>query len=200
LRTVGASRPFTANLRAGRRARIDDRGSLHVPKRSPHRWTSQPVPGGVATVAYLPELLHLEPPQPFTEDVRFVLAPTRRWVEEQADALEGKFGAEAPDPAWAVLGRLLTCDPSTSGPRRGGRCRAPPGYITRARSLGRRSCPSFAYSRTGVAPGGVSPGLGVRCGNPGGGGVSFCPPPGEGWGAGPVDFSFRAVLDRPWSG
>jgi hypothetical protein len=101
--SVGASKPFTANLRAGRKARIEDRSSLQIPKSSPHRWTSQTVPGGVATVAYLPELLHLEPPVPFTETARFVLAPPALWVDEQAEALEAEFGEEARAAARAAL-------------------------------------------------------------------------------------------------
>lgn len=101
--TVGAAKPFTANLRAGRRASIDDRVRIEVPRSSEHRWTTQPVPGGVVTVAYLPELFHLEPPVPFTDDVRFVMAPSRRWVDEQARALEEELGDDARDAARAAL-------------------------------------------------------------------------------------------------
>jgi hypothetical protein len=41
------------------------------------------VPGGVVTVAYLPELFHLEPARPDEDPVRFVLAPDERWLEAQ---------------------------------------------------------------------------------------------------------------------
>jgi hypothetical protein len=61
------------------------------------------VPGGVVTVAYLAELFHLEPPVPFTEDVRFVMAPASRWVEREAEALRDEFGSEARDAARAAL-------------------------------------------------------------------------------------------------
>lgn len=101
--TVGESKPFTANLRAGRNARIEDRQALHVPRSSGHRWITHAVPGGVITVAYLPELFHLEPPVPFTDDARFVMAPRRAWVDAQAEVLEEDFGADARDAARAAL-------------------------------------------------------------------------------------------------
>lgn len=102
--TTGAARLFTANLRAGRRARIGERGPrLQLPKSSQHRWTTQPVPGGIVTVAYLPELFHLDPPVPFTEDVRFVMAPARAWIERQGGLLEPDFGADAAEAARAAL-------------------------------------------------------------------------------------------------
>jgi hypothetical protein len=101
--TVGEAKPFVANLRAGRAARIERGGALQVPKSGGHRWVCQAVPGGVVTVAYLAELFHLEPPVPFTEDVRFVMAPARRWVESEAEALADEFGADARDAARAAL-------------------------------------------------------------------------------------------------
>lgn len=101
--TVGEARPFTANLRAGRPARIEHSGSLQIPKSSGHRWRSQPVPGGVVTIAYLPGLFHLEPPVPFTGRIGFVMAPARRWVEREAPALAAEFGDEARDAARAAL-------------------------------------------------------------------------------------------------
>jgi hypothetical protein len=101
--TVGESKPFTANLRAGRNARIEDRQALQVPRSSGHRWATHIVPGGLITVAYLPELFHLEPPVPFTDDARFVMAPRRAWVDAQAELLEDDFGADARDAARAAL-------------------------------------------------------------------------------------------------
>jgi len=101
--TVGEAKPFVANLRAGRAARIERGGALQIPKSSGHRWVTQAAPGGVVTVAYLAELFHLEPPVPFTEDVRFVMAPARRWVDREAEALRGEFGADARDATRAAL-------------------------------------------------------------------------------------------------
>ncbi|MFW6012213.1 MAG: hypothetical protein ACOC92_00715 [bacterium] len=105
--TPGLAKPFAANLRAGRVARTTRRHHglrLQIPKSSPHRWTTQQVPGGIITVAYLPELLHLEPQMPFAdEDVRFLLAPALRWVEAQAETLQGDFGPDAADAARAAL-------------------------------------------------------------------------------------------------
>ncbi len=101
--TVGEAKPFVANLRAGRAARIERGGGLQIPKSSGHRWVNQAVSGGVVTVAYLAELFHLEPPVPFTEDVRFVMAPARRWVDREADTLGAEFGADARDTARAAL-------------------------------------------------------------------------------------------------
>lgn len=102
--TVGEYRALTANLRAGRTAEVDGGPSLQVPRSSSHRWVSQPVPGGVVTAAYLPELFHLEPPVPFTEEgVGFVMAPARSWVEREAEALRPELGEDAEDGARAAL-------------------------------------------------------------------------------------------------
>lgn len=102
LGTDQESRAFTANFRAGRLAEADgDR--FQAPKRSPHRWVTQRVPGGVVTVAYLPQLFHLEPPAPCCQDVRFVFSPPRWWLERQAERLEPEYGAEAWEAARAAL-------------------------------------------------------------------------------------------------
>jgi len=61
------------------------------------------VPGGLVTVAYLPELFHLEPALPFAEDVRFVLAPPHWWIDEQAAQLAPELGEDAADVARAAL-------------------------------------------------------------------------------------------------
>ena len=50
------SSPFTANFRAGRKAGTTGE-ILEIPKRGPHRWSFQKVPGGV-TVAYFPSLFN----------------------------------------------------------------------------------------------------------------------------------------------
>lgn len=101
--TTGATRAFTMNLRSGRPAELSTRDRLEVPKSSDHRWVSRPVPGGVITVAYLPELFHLDPPVPFADDARFVFAPSRRWIDRQAGHLASEFGADSRETARAAL-------------------------------------------------------------------------------------------------
>jgi hypothetical protein len=99
----GAAKPFTANLRAGRRVTVAGGDRIEVPRSSEHRWSVRPVPGGVVTVCSLPELFHLEPPVPFTDDVCFVMAPSRRWVDEQAGQLVSEHGEDARDVVRAAL-------------------------------------------------------------------------------------------------
>jgi hypothetical protein len=96
------SHPFTANLRGGRKAATQN-DAFEIPKRSGFRWTAQKVPGGLITVAYLPELFHLEPVVPPDGHVRFVFAPPRWWIAEQAEDLAADFGDDAPDAARAAL-------------------------------------------------------------------------------------------------
>jgi hypothetical protein len=100
--TERESQPFTANLRAGRKA-VSGNDALELLKRGGHRWTFQKVPNGLVTVAYLPELFHLEPVQASAESIRFVFAPPLWWITEQAAALAADFGDEAEDAARAAL-------------------------------------------------------------------------------------------------
>jgi len=102
LGTDREAHPFTANLRAGARATAG-REVVQLPKRAPHLWSTQKVPGGIVTVAYLPELFHLDPASPFDEQVRFVLAPPRGWIEEQAALLAPELNDAAADAARAAL-------------------------------------------------------------------------------------------------
>ena len=102
--TAGASNAFTANLRGARTVQVQPgHERLQLPKTAGHRWVSQPVPGGIATLAYLPDLFHLQPPRPFVEDARFILAPARAWIERQAADLDAQFGDESADAAHAAL-------------------------------------------------------------------------------------------------
>jgi hypothetical protein len=101
--TEGEAQPFTTNLRAGRKA-TDNRGrTFQIAKKAVYRWQTRKVPGGAVTVAYLPELFHLEPARPDESPVRFVLAPPVTWLTEQAVRLEPEFGDEAEDAARAAL-------------------------------------------------------------------------------------------------
>jgi hypothetical protein len=99
--TERESHPFTANFRAGRKARSRFE-ALDLPRRAPHRWTTQKVPGGLVTVAYIPALFHLEPAGPVEDEIRFVFAPPRWWVDEQAGELVD-LGDDARDTARAAL-------------------------------------------------------------------------------------------------
>jgi len=66
-----------------------------VQPKAGYRWTGQEVPGGVVTTVYLPQLFHLEP----VEDpgwVRFVFAPPRWWIREQAAAVRLEVTGEDP--------------------------------------------------------------------------------------------------------
>jgi hypothetical protein len=100
--TERESHPFTANFRVGRKARTQNDYVFDLPRRAPHRWSAQKVPGGVVTVAYIPALFHLEPSGPLGDDVRFVFAPPRWWVDEQAGEL-AELGEDARDTARAAL-------------------------------------------------------------------------------------------------
>jgi len=95
-------RPFTANFRGGQPALTYSGKTLAMPKKSAHRWVTQRVPGASVTMAYLPELFHLEPAI-VDEHCRFIFAPPRWWVEAQAATLTAEFGDDAHDAARAAL-------------------------------------------------------------------------------------------------
>jgi hypothetical protein len=100
--TERESNPFTANFRFGRKAGTTNE-ALEIPKRAPHRWTFQKVPGGIVTVAYIPSLFHLDPLALGDDPLRFLFAPPRWWITEQAQTLAADFGVEAEDAARAAL-------------------------------------------------------------------------------------------------
>ena len=102
LGTEQESQAFTANFRGGYTAAVG-LTAFQIPKSSPHRWSTQKVPGGVVTVAYHPDLFQLDPVAPPAERVRFLLAPPRWWIEEQARQLAADFGDEAREAARAAL-------------------------------------------------------------------------------------------------
>jgi hypothetical protein len=102
LATDQAMRPFTANFRGGRPATGDSSKTFAMPKKSAHRWVTQRVPGASVTLAYLPELFHLEPAM-VEDHCRFIFAPPRWWVEAQAATLTAEFGDDAHDAARAAL-------------------------------------------------------------------------------------------------
>ena len=102
LGTEAESQAFTSNFRGGHKAQAD-RQTFKVPKTAPHRWTTQRVPGGVITTAYLPELFHLEPAFPAPEQVQFLFAPPKWWVQRQEKTLKATWGDQAREVARAAL-------------------------------------------------------------------------------------------------
>lgn len=88
-------RAFVANLRTGRPADVRDAAGNQLPKQleTPRglglRWHFKKMekPAGVTVATgYLPDLFDLDPGI-LQEDIRFLFAPPRWWVDHQADAL-----------------------------------------------------------------------------------------------------------------
>ena len=102
LGTDSETQAFTSNFRGGRKAETE-RNTFKIPKKAPHRWTTQQVPGGVITTAYLPELFHLEPAFPAPARVNFIFAPPTWWLDRQEQALEATYGQDAREVARAAL-------------------------------------------------------------------------------------------------
>lgn len=102
LGTDSESQAFTSNFRGGRKAETE-RNTFKIPRRAPHRWTIQQVPGGVITTAYVPELFHLEPAFPAPARVSFIFAPPKWWLDRQEQALEATYGQDAREAARAAL-------------------------------------------------------------------------------------------------
>jgi hypothetical protein len=99
--TDAACRAVAANLRSGRTATAGGE-RFGMPKKIRFRWLAQRGAEATITVAYLPELFGLEPAGT-APVVRFVLAPSRRWLLAQAEQLRGEFGEGAHDAARAAL-------------------------------------------------------------------------------------------------
>ena len=96
-----ACRAFTANFRAGRKAKRNH-DVFEVPKSSPHRWVTHRHGEAAVTVAYVPELFHLDPVKP-PDAIGFIMMPPRWWLDEQAEALRDELGSEAEEAARAAL-------------------------------------------------------------------------------------------------
>ncbi len=97
------SQAFTANFRGGHPAKTASK-RFRILKSHPHRWTTQATASGdVLTVAYVPDLFHLDPVDPSPRSLRFVFAPTRWWLETQAPHF-GDFG----DPYEAARAALFS--------------------------------------------------------------------------------------------
>ena len=99
--TEAANRAFTANLRAGRKATSDGE-HFQIPRKAPHRWVHQRAGDGLVTVAYVPDLFHLDVTSPKAH-IEFLFAPPTWWIEEQAETLRSDFGPDAEDAARAAL-------------------------------------------------------------------------------------------------
>lgn len=82
------SQAFTTNFRDGHPAKAGTK-PFRILKSHPHRWTTHRAPSGdVITVAYVPDLFHLDPVDPSPNILRFVFAPTRWWLEAQAPCFD----------------------------------------------------------------------------------------------------------------
>jgi hypothetical protein len=102
LGTESESQAFTSNFRGAHKAETE-RNTFKIPRRAPHRWTTQQVPGGLITTAYLPELFHLEPAFPAPARVNFIFAPPKWWLDHQEQSLEATYGDDAREVARAAL-------------------------------------------------------------------------------------------------
>jgi len=102
LGTDSESQAFTANFRGGHKATSGIK-KLQILRSAPYRWVTHKIPGGAITTAYLPDLFHLEPPDPAPPRVRFVFAPPTWWVKRAAEALRAEVGEEAREAARAAL-------------------------------------------------------------------------------------------------
>lgn len=108
-----AVRAFGANLRGGHRAAMRvpgprrygyDSDIFQLPKRSGHRWVHQRFGDTAVTVAYLPDLFHLEPDfVGETGRIDFVFMPPTWWLEAQTASLRPELGTDAADAARAAL-------------------------------------------------------------------------------------------------
>lgn len=94
------ARAFTANFRAGRKAKRNPY-PLEIPKSASHKWMTQKVGEATVTVAYLPELFHLDPCVP-PKDIRFLFMPPTWWLDAQEAELRADFGEQARDVARAA--------------------------------------------------------------------------------------------------
>lgn len=95
-------RPFLANFRDGTKASTGST-PFQVLKTAGFRWTIQKVAGGAIATGYQPRFFHLEPTPSDDPRLRFIVAPPRRWVEEQAKALRPQMGDDAEDAVRAAL-------------------------------------------------------------------------------------------------
>ncbi|MCB1034169.1 MAG: hypothetical protein KDD47_10090 [Acidobacteria bacterium] len=97
------AKAFTANLRSGARAVVHS-ATLQLPRSAGYRFLTRPLPGrAVATVAYLPAFLDLDPATPFCDDVSFLFVVPRWWIDAREEELSATFGDEAREAACASL-------------------------------------------------------------------------------------------------
>ena len=89
--------PFTANLRAGRRAVLGDGRSSHNARHSQafellrsagYAFSASRSKAGVITTAYLHDLFRLDPGMVDPAGVRFAILPDLRWAQAQAATLD----------------------------------------------------------------------------------------------------------------
>lgn len=98
-----AERVFTASFRHGTVA-VTDTTRLEIEDPDDFVWQREVYDGVAVQVAYRPEMFHVAPGKPVEPDqtVRFVFAPPRWWVEQEAKKLAPEHGEDAVEVAQAV--------------------------------------------------------------------------------------------------
>ena len=97
-----AVRAFTMNLRCGLAAATSSRRYELLRSYGYRYQVTSPSPGRVLTIAYLPDLFHLQPGVQDHDALRFVSAPPRWWLDEQEALLRPSYGSLARDHARAI--------------------------------------------------------------------------------------------------
>jgi hypothetical protein len=104
--TDQASRAFSANLRAGRPAVVQDRSSLttkfEVPKSAGFRFEAVSRAGATLTLAYLPAVFSFQPPTTDSGSIAFLCLPPTWWVEREARSIATTMGGDAHEAAVAA--------------------------------------------------------------------------------------------------
>lgn len=87
----GESRPFTANLRLGRKAMIYNLSGFNnkhtnyveLLKSADYEYTTQRFAEGIVTTAFLPDLFRMDPGMVDPKGIRFVVLPSQEWAASQ---------------------------------------------------------------------------------------------------------------------
>ena len=80
-------RPFTANILLGRKAEYKEgygrKKKFELLKSSGHHQFMQRTSAGIVSTFYLPELFRIDPGMVDPEGIKFVVLPTRDWIDSQ---------------------------------------------------------------------------------------------------------------------
>jgi hypothetical protein len=93
-------RPFMANLRCGRKAVVPESSNtkkyqlrFELMRRAGYEYATQRTNAGTCVTAFLPELFRLDPGLVDPKGARFVVLPSRAWVETETARLGREAGA-----------------------------------------------------------------------------------------------------------